>query len=46
MGRMITSVLVSGAINKGLIELDRQVKGIMGYKWKTLEEMQLPLNKK
>ena len=45
MGRMITSVLVSGAINKGLIELDRQVKGIMGYKWKTLEEMQLPTKK-
>ena len=45
MGRMITSVLVSGAINKGLIELDRQVKEIMGYKWKTLEEMQLPTKK-
>ena len=46
MGRMITSVLVSGAINKGLIELDRQVKEIMGFKWKSLEDMQLPLNKK
>ena len=45
MGRMITSVLVSGAINKGLIELDRQVKDIMGFKWKSLEDMQLPINK-
>ena len=38
--RMIDSVLLSGAINKGLIELDRQVKDIMGIPWKTLEEIQ------
>ena len=37
---MIDSVLLSGAINKGLIELDRQVKDIMGIPWKTLEEIQ------
>lgn len=39
--RMIDSVLLSGAINKGLIELDRQVKEIMGLEWKYLEEIQM-----
>lgn len=40
--RMITSVLNSAAINKGLIELDRQIKDILGIPWKTLEEIQFP----
>lgn len=31
--RMVSSVLVHGAINKVLIELDRKVKDIMGIKW-------------
>lgn len=38
--RMVTSVWVSGAINKCMIELDRQVKEIMGIDWKPLEEME------
>lgn len=37
--RMVTSVWSSGAINKVLIELDRQVKEIMGLDWKSIEEM-------
>ena len=37
--RMVTSPIVSGAINKGLIELDRQVKEIMGLKTKPIEEI-------
>lgn len=40
--RMITSVLNSAAINKGLIELDRQIKDILDIPWKTLEEIQFP----
>ena len=36
--RMVSSIQINGAINKGLIELDRQVKEIMGVKWKTIEE--------
>lgn len=31
--RMVTSVWISGAINKVMIELDRAVKDIMGIKW-------------
>lgn len=38
--RMVTSVWVSGAINKCMIELDRQVKEIMGLDWKPLEDME------
>ena len=38
--RMVTSVWVSGAINKCMIELDRQVKEIMGINWKDLEDME------
>ena len=37
--RMVTSVWVSGAINKAMIELDRQVKDIMGIEPKYLEDM-------
>jgi len=37
--RMVTSPIVSGAINKGLIELDRQVKEIMGITPKPIEEV-------
>lgn len=36
--RMVTSVKIVGAINKGLIELDRAVKEIMGIPYKTLQE--------
>lgn len=36
--RMVTSIQKSGNINKGLIELDRQVKEIMGIKWNYLHE--------
>lgn len=38
--RMVTSVWVSGAINKCMIELDRQVKEIMGIEWDSLEDME------
>lgn len=37
--RMVGSVILVGAINKVLIELDRKVKEIMGVKWKNLDEM-------
>lgn len=37
--RMVTSVLILGIINKGLIELDRHVKDICGVKWKYLNEL-------
>lgn len=37
--RMVTSVWSSGAINKCMIELDRQVKEIMGLDWDKLEDM-------
>lgn len=37
--RMVTSVWSSGAINKCLIELDRQVKEIMGIEWEKIEDM-------
>ncbi len=36
--RMVGSILIVGTINKGLIELDRQVKEIMGIPWKTIRE--------
>ena len=38
--RMVTSVWVSGAINKCMVELDRQVKEIMGIDWKPIEDME------
>lgn len=38
--RMVTSVWSSGAINKVMIELDRQVKEIMGIECKSLEDME------
>lgn len=37
--RMVTSVFSSGGINKCLIELDRQVKDIMGLKQISLDEV-------
>lgn len=36
--RMVSSIQINGAINKGLIELDRHVKEIMGFEWKTIKE--------
>lgn len=38
--RMVTSVWTSGAINKCMIELDRQVKEIMGIDWTPIEDME------
>lgn len=38
--RMVTSPIVSGYINKGLIELDRAVKKIMGITPKAIEDIQ------
>lgn len=38
--RMVTSPIVSGAINKGLVNLDEQVKKIMGIKPLRLEDIQ------
>ena len=37
--RMVTSVWTSGAINKCMIELDKQVKEIMGIDYTPIEEM-------
>ena len=38
--RMVTSVWISGAINKCMIELDRQVKEIMGIDWNMIEDIE------
>ncbi len=38
--RMVTSPIISGALNKGLIELDRAVKDIMGLPFTTVELLQ------
>lgn len=38
-GRMITSIIKSGALNKCMIELSRKVSEIMGIPWKTIHEM-------
>ena len=38
-GRMITSIIKLGALNKCMIELSRSVCEIMGVEWKTLKEM-------
>lgn len=39
--RMVTSTIIMGIINKGLIELDRHVKEICGVEWKYLNDMDL-----
>jgi hypothetical protein len=39
--RMVASIQIVGAINKGLIELDREVKKIMGVPYKTIKEWDL-----
>lgn len=38
--RMVTSVWTSGAINKCMIELDRQVKEIMGIEYTPIEDLE------
>ena len=38
-GRMITSVMKIGALNKVMIELSRSVCDIMGVKWNTIHEI-------
>lgn len=38
--RMVTSPIISGALNKGLIELDRSIKDIMGLPFTTIELLQ------
>ena len=38
---MVSSTLIMGIINKGLIELDRHVKEICGVEWKYLNDMDL-----
>ena len=38
-GRIITSPMKLGALNKCMIELSRAVDEIMGVKWKTLHEI-------
>lgn len=38
-GRMVTSPIKVGALNKCMIELSRAVDEIMGVKWKTLHEI-------
>ena len=38
--RMVTSPIVSGAINKGLVNLDEQIKKIMGLPLQRLEDIQ------
>ena len=37
-GRMVTSVMMVGSINKVLIELDRKVKDMLGIPFKYLDE--------
>ena len=37
--RMVTSVWISGAINKCLIELDRKCKDILGIEWEPIEKI-------
>ena len=39
VGRMVCSILVTGGINKGLIELDRKIKKMAGIPYKNLDEM-------
>ena len=40
---MVSSCLVVGLINKGLIELTRQIQEELGIKWKPLQDI---LNRK
>ena len=37
--RMVSSIILNGSMNKGLIELDRKCKELLGIKWKNLNEM-------
>lgn len=37
--RMVTSIILNGALNKGLIELDRKCKEMLGITWKNLSDM-------
>jgi hypothetical protein len=45
-GRMITSIIKIGALNKLMIELQRSVCDIMGVKWKDLHEIKTDIEKK
>lgn len=45
-GRMITSIIKIGALNKLMIELQRSVCDIMGVKWKNLHEIKDDIEKK
>ena len=38
-GRMVTSPIKAGGLNKCMIELSRKVCDIMGVQWKTLHEI-------
>lgn len=44
-GRMITSILTVGGLSKGMVELDRKVKDILGIKFKYLDEIMEDYNK-
>ena len=37
--RMVSSIIITGAINKTLVELDRKCKEMLGIKWKNLDQM-------
>ena len=37
--RMVSSIIITGAINKALVELDRKCKEMLGIKWKNLDQM-------
>jgi DNA-directed RNA polymerase beta subunit len=37
--RMVGSIILNGAMNKLLIELDRKCKELLGIEWKTLDKM-------
>lgn len=43
--RMVASILISGTINKAMVELDRKCKDILGIKWKYLYNMDYNENK-
>ena len=40
LARMVPSIIITGSINKGLIELDRAVKEIAGIEWKPVTELE------
>ena len=44
-GRMITSIMKIGALNKVMVELHRSVCDIMGIKWDTIHEIKDKDNK-